>query len=111
TDANGNYTLVNVPAGFVFLSTSAPGYETNGQIVQLANAQTVTTNVALSPNGPPVISSTPVTQVLVGGTYSYKVIATDPDGDSMTWGIPEHAPPGLTINEFTGQITWTPTED
>src|SRR5262249_49369183 len=106
SDAGGNYTLTTVPAGFVFLLADPAGYHTQGQVVDLADTQTDTVNIAMSANAPPVITSTPVTQVLVGSTYSYKVVATDPDGDSLTWGIPAGAPPGMTINEFTGQITW-----
>jgi RHS repeat-associated protein len=110
SDGNGTYVLSNVPAGNVYLYANAPGYETRGQIVDLPNAQTITANISMGPNRPPVITSAPVTQVLVGSTYSYAVAATDPDGDSLTWGI-QQPPPGLTFNEFTGQITWSPTED
>jgi RHS repeat-associated protein len=111
SDAGGNYTLASVPAGFVYLFANASGYQTNGQVIDLPDGQTDTVNIAMSPNAPPVITSTPVTQVLVGSTYSYKVVATDADNDTLAWGIPHGAPAGLTINEFTGQITWSPTAD
>jgi RHS repeat-associated protein len=111
SDATGNYALASVPAGFVYLFANATGYQTQGQVVDLTDGQTNTVNIAMSANAPPVITSTPVTQVLVGATYSYKVVATDADNDSLTWGIPQNKPPGLSMNEFTGQITWSPTAD
>ena len=111
SDASGNYTLTNVPAGLVYLYATAAGYQTNGQVIDLLDTLTDTVNIAMSPNAPPVITSTPVIQVLVGSTYSYKVVATDADGDFLAYGIPQNAPPGLSINEFTGQIVWSPTED
>ena len=44
----------------------------------------------------------------VGEIVSYQVIASDPDGDTLTYSITD-LPPGLTVNSTTGLITGTTT--
>lgn len=39
-------------------------------------------------NDAPVISSTPATEIFQGEEYKYTVIATDPDGDDLTYSAP-----------------------
>ncbi len=58
--------------------------------------------------GPPVITSTPPTEVNVGGTYLYSVIAEDAEGDPLSYRLLT-APAGVMIVEATGEISWTPT--
>ena len=59
-------------------------------------------------NVAPQITSAPVTSARVGVAYSYKVNATDANGDALTYSLTTR-PTGMTINAATGQITWTPT--
>lgn len=40
-----------------------------------------------------------------GKMYSYQVMATDPDGDTLTYFL-KTAPSGMTIDPSTGLITW-----
>lgn len=61
-------------------------------------------------NKPPVIGSTPGTTAKVGMVYTYTIIATDPDGDTLTYALLAK-PDGMTINESTGVVNWTPAED
>lgn len=58
-------------------------------------------------NHVPEISSSPVTNILLGADYSYDVEASDPDGDSLTFSL-ETSPTGMTINATTGEISWNP---
>lgn len=60
-------------------------------------------------NRPPVISTAtlPPTTATVGVLYSYKVTASDPDGNAITYSLPV-CPAGMTIGT-TGTIAWTPT--
>ncbi len=58
--------------------------------------------------GPPIISSTPPTEVNVGGSFLYSVIAVDAEADPLTYRFLT-APAGATINATTGEIAWTPT--
>ncbi len=60
-------------------------------------------------NTAPKILSSP--SVLINrGKFEYVVRATDPDGDAINFSL-EAAPPGMTIDQTSGQILWTiPTE-
>jgi len=61
-------------------------------------------------NDPPVITSKPVTEALVGVLYSYDVQAMDPDkGDALTYSLVAQ-PAGMRIDSITGLIQWTPTD-
>jgi cellulose biosynthesis protein BcsQ len=61
-------------------------------------------------NDPPVITSKPVTEALVGVLYSYDVRATDPDkDDKLTYSLVSQ-PAGMRIDSLTGLIQWTPNE-
>ncbi|WP_414573235.1 putative Ig domain-containing protein [Nostoc sp. CCY 9925] len=60
-----------------------------------------------APNLAPVITSTPRTQTRLGNSYYYKLEATDPDGDILTYSL-QTAPTGMNITS-DGVITWTPT--
>ncbi|TVS20796.1 MAG: hypothetical protein EA424_02160, partial [Planctomycetaceae bacterium] len=61
-------------------------------------------------NRPPQFRSIPVVTAAVGTDYAYQTQAFDPDGDTLTYGLDE-APAGMVIDQTTGLIQWTPTED
>ena len=64
--------------------------------------------VAAAQNDPPNITSMhPAGPVGVGLEYRYQVVATDPNGDHLTYSL-ETAPAGMTIDDETGLLTWTP---
>ncbi|MEA5471931.1 putative Ig domain-containing protein [Spirulina sp. 06S082] len=58
-------------------------------------------------NTPPTIVSVPLTQSSLQQPYHYQAIATDADGDAITYRL-NLAPEGMTIDENTGSIQWTP---
>ncbi len=60
------------------------------------------------PNSAPGFTSTPVVSASEGGVYEYRVIATDPDGDSLSYSLVT-SPEGMNISPVTGEITWAPT--
>ncbi|MBS3804677.1 MAG: tandem-95 repeat protein [Oleiphilaceae bacterium] len=60
-------------------------------------------------NRNPVIQSSPAASARVEQPYSYTVLATDADGDNLTYDLIQ-APAGMSINAASGQVTWTPTE-
>lgn len=55
-------------------------------------------------NSPPQILSNPPA-LTSREQYEYLVHAKDPDGDTITYVL-ETGPPGMTIDEVTGQMTW-----
>jgi hypothetical protein len=50
-----------------------------------------------------------VKEATVGITYVYQVSASDPDGDTMTYGITS-GPQDMLIDPSTGRIMWIPTK-
>ncbi|THJ10924.1 MAG: copper oxidase [Nitrospira sp. CG24C] len=57
----------------------------------------------------PAITSTPILTGKVGTAYRYDVDATDANGDTLTYRLVAPIPAGMTINQATGLISWTPT--
>lgn len=58
-------------------------------------------------NQAPVITSSPSFNAKAGREYRYDVIATDANGDTLSYSLPQ-APAGMTINATTGAIRWLP---
>ncbi|WP_342631023.1 putative Ig domain-containing protein [Marinobacter alkaliphilus] len=58
-------------------------------------------------NWPPFISSEPVVEAMEEEPYRYEVLATDQDGDTLTYTLVS-APEGMTIQSDSGVIEWVP---
>ncbi|MBA7522484.1 hypothetical protein ES705_14603 [subsurface metagenome] len=58
-------------------------------------------------NQAPEITSVPNLTATVGEDYTYKVKATDPDGDSLIYSLIIN-PTYMSVNQFTGVISWVP---
>ncbi|MDD5364933.1 MAG: Ig-like domain-containing protein [Gallionellaceae bacterium] len=56
---------------------------------------------------PPAFASTPPTSAVAGQPYSYQAVASDPDGDVVSFALVT-APAGMTIDSTGGLIAWTP---
>lgn len=56
---------------------------------------------------PPSIGGSPATTVAAGTGYTFQAIATDPDGDRLTFGA-SNLPAWLGINTANGLLTGTP---
>ena len=59
-----------------------------------------------SPN-PPSISGTPATSVTVGALYQFQPLASDPDGDSLTFSI-SNRPRWLSFDNRSGRLSGSP---
>ncbi len=66
-------------------------------------------NTGTSPNNLPVITSTPNTITKANQNYQYRLVATDADGDTLSYQLVD-APTGMTISN-DGLIEWTPTSE
>ena len=59
-------------------------------------------------NHPPSITSQPATDPIpVGDNYVYQVVASDPDGDPLTYSL-DSGVSGMAIDPQSGLFTWTP---
>jgi len=80
TDANGNYTITNVPAGSHRLRVSFIGYEEASQNIKVAAGQTLTVNFNLSETGvlgdPIVISASRRVEKLTEAPASIAVVTS-----------------------------------
>ncbi len=56
----------------------------------------------------PVFDSTPVTTAAVNQSYTYQIVAHDPDGSTPGFLL-YSGPAGMSINPATGLLTWAPT--
>ncbi|BAY62588.1 YD repeat protein [Calothrix brevissima NIES-22] len=92
TVENGNYTVS------VQVADSRGGFNLQNYIVEA---------IAPPPNRPPVFTSTPIVDARVNTAYQYQAIASDPDSDNLTFSL-VNSPQGMTIDENTGLISWTP---
>jgi hypothetical protein len=59
-------------------------------------------------NSPPTIQGQPATSVAAGQLYIFEPVASDPDGDRLSFSV-TNLPPGATFNSTTGRLSWTPT--
>ncbi len=66
-----------------------------------------TVMITANANSLPVITSNPILIATVGQPYQYTVIATDADGDALSYALTTF-PAGMSIDSLTGQINWTP---
>jgi hypothetical protein len=102
---NTYYTVDNLKNGVTYHWTIVP----NDGILNGTPPGLWSFTVVLNPNDrPPVISSLPVLEAVVGQLYQYHVVAMDPDlADTLTYSLPTR-PSGMTIGPTTGVIDWTP---
>lgn len=61
-------------------------------------------------NNAPVITSSPAGPATVGFPYEYRVTAQDADDDILDFQL-DAAPQGMTIDQMTGRIVWSPTSN
>ncbi|MCX4030004.1 putative Ig domain-containing protein [Endozoicomonas sp. SM1973] len=126
TDADGDsltYQLEAAPKGMTINANSGliswtPANNQQGanEVVVRAEdgnggiaTQTFTIHVtAGAQNTPPTITSTPLANGAVDTAYQYAVIASDADGDAISYSLTT-APAGMQIDRASGAINWTPT--
>lgn len=101
TSFSGTVSLTDGSHSVVFYAQDLAGNKGRSDTVSFA----VNTTIPPS-NNPPVISSAPVTQVSEGQVYNYQVIATDTDGDALTYSLAQ-APTWLSVDPSTGLISGT----
>ena len=61
-------------------------------------------------NHAPVFQTTPPTTAVVGQLLRYNALATDSDGDPLTYDLPL-GPSGMGVDGASGTVVWNPTAD
>ncbi|MFO1393220.1 MAG: putative Ig domain-containing protein [Steroidobacteraceae bacterium] len=80
----------------------------DGTLISFLAPFTITvTAPAVAPNNPPTISGTPATSVTAGQAYSFAPTASDPDGQTLSFGI-ANKPSWATFSTTTGRLSGTP---
>lgn len=98
--------------GFLNNGKLAPGGTTGVRALQFftpsGNPFTYNLTVLALPNRAPTFTSEALPDVAPGRTYVYDSEAVDPDGDVLSYQVLS-GPTGLSINQNTGVVSWTPT--
>jgi hypothetical protein len=119
------YQIVNRPSWATFTSatgqlrgtpTSADVGKTSGIIIRVSDgqetAQLPAFDLDVSPipttNRAPTISGTPATTVTAGSPYSFRPVASDPDGNTLSFSI-QGQPSWASFSATSGRLSGTPT--
>jgi hypothetical protein len=78
-----------------------------GGQTELTTNTTGGTDAPTTANRPPVISGTPSVTVNEGSSYQFTPVATDADGDTLTYSV-ENLPAWASFNAHSGSINGTP---
>ncbi len=118
---NLTYSASSLPFGAVFDAAQqrfswAPDYSQAGNFTVtfsvtdglFSDSEAVSITVSNS-NRPPVISGSPDTSTMATTSYSFTPVASDPDGDEITFSI-VNRPIWATFNSSTGELSGSPTE-
>ena len=58
-------------------------------------------------NQPPLLDPIADQVITEGETLRLQVSGSDPDGDTLTYGLEDDPPPGMVINAHNGELRWT----
>ena len=107
----GTRLLKDIAPGVTGSSTSYLNLLPNGNVLLVANDQYHGNQLyASDQNRPPVLTPVVPQNLIIGGTLSLKLNATDPDpGQTVTYFLDPQNPAGVGINSMTGGLTFRPT--
>ena len=57
-------------------------------------------------NSPPVIIYVPIANFEIPGEFRYKIVAEDPDGDTLTYTLLEPKDSAIQLDSETGEMSW-----
>ncbi|MFC1697689.1 PKD domain-containing protein [Nanoarchaeota archaeon] len=79
---------------------------------QLTNSDTMYITISRGINNGPTFISTPDDLVIaIGEEFRYDADAADIDGDTLYYYIVDAPTSSVTINSFTGMVSWNPSDD
>ncbi len=97
-------SLADAYAGPLYNCVLDNGMPCTGTIIDMAFVFSTLANNA------PVIDEVLPIEAVEGEPLAFTLTATDPDGDSVTWGS-GNLPEGAELNAETGEFSWTPGSD
>lgn len=112
------YSLLSSPAGMIVSNSglitwtpTEPQAGVHNVSVSVSDglsevSQSFSVTVSRQLGTPPSISSSPIQSATAGEVYDYQIVASDPDGDPITYAL-NQAPPGMTLSD-QGLLSWIP---
>lgn len=123
SDADGNalgFSIANKPSWASFSTTTgklsgtpASAAVHSGIVISVSDGMASTAlpaftlTVSAPANRAPTLIGSPPVSVVVGGTYVFSPIASDPDGNTLTYSI-ANQPSWATFSTSTGRLSGTP---
>ena len=96
---------------FVLGGSLAPGQSTTPRTLSFSDSKgiqfTYDLDILGRLNTPPVFTSQPNTEAIIGKSYVYQATATDADNDALTFSLAS-GPVGMSVNPATGRVAWSP---
>jgi hypothetical protein len=113
-DSAPSFLSIDVGTGLIYGMPTNVNVGAHQIVVNVSEGITFVTKAfnlsVLNVNYLPIITSYPNTVVKPGAVYTYSATAEDTDaGDVLTYSLVT-APEGMTINNQTGRVAWTPSE-
>jgi Putative Ig domain len=105
TNITAHLTIAgNAGAGARTITVTNP----DGQSATSATGILTVATVVSPTNQPPTLAPIPSQSVTAGTTLTVTNVATDPDGDKLTFSLESGAATNATINATNGIFSWTP---
>jgi hypothetical protein len=116
------FSIVNLPGWATFNTSTGAlvGTPTSANVgtfanilISVAGAETIVSlpafsvQVVAAASSAPTIAGTPDATVIAGTQYSFTPVASDPDGNTVTFSV-ANAPPWASFSSATGQLSGTP---
>lgn len=113
--ADGTFFIAGIMAGTFGIDVFADGFVTvtytlsvpSGGLADLGTVA-LADDVSVTDNRRPMIQFEAPAVGTVGQVYEYRVTASDPDGDPLTFVVSNH-PNGMDIDPVAGVLSWIPT--
>ncbi len=118
SDRTGRYVIPNVaPGRYSIAQIGQAGWQSTKpdgtSVIDVTTGNTITVNFGnkrqdIVAERRPAITSTAPEQAIVGKTYSYVPIVSNPDGAQLRFDLPAR-PDGMAIDSILGTVVWIPT--
>ena len=102
---NGKILWQALPAALLALQLA--GCLTEGEVDGSSPPDQVSNPDSVDDNQAPSISGQPATNATAGETYSFTPVASDPDGDRLTFSV-QNAPPWASFDASNGRLSGRP---